>query len=138
MASACGSVCGASPCPSASAVKMRRFRPQGPENEKRLDEHRAFVDAAAGAGVEHVVYVSFFGAAPDATFTLARDHFATEPRLIHRLRRAGTPQGVGGAGRRVEREKDAFAGDRIDQPRRVADQRPPRTADLRQRGRALP
>ena len=51
------------------------------ENETRLDEHRAFVDAAADAGVEHVVYVSFFGAAPDATFTLARDHFATEEHI---------------------------------------------------------
>lgn len=51
------------------------------ENEKRLDEHRAFIDAAAGARVEHVVYVSFFGAAPDATFTLARDHYATEEHI---------------------------------------------------------
>jgi uncharacterized protein YbjT (DUF2867 family) len=31
--------------------------------------------------VRHVVYVSFFGAAPDATFTLARDHAATEEHL---------------------------------------------------------
>jgi uncharacterized protein YbjT (DUF2867 family) len=31
--------------------------------------------------VRHVVYVSFFGAAPDATFTLARDHAATEKHL---------------------------------------------------------
>ncbi|GAB2775928.1 SDR family oxidoreductase [Terrabacter koreensis] len=51
------------------------------ENEHRLAEHRAFVDAAAAAGVRHVVYVSFFGAAPDATFTLARDHAATEQHL---------------------------------------------------------
>ena len=57
------------------------FMVSAAENEKRLDEHRAFVDAAAGAGVEHVVYVSFFGAAPDATFTLARDHFATEEHI---------------------------------------------------------
>src|SRR6476659_2243343 len=32
------------------------------EQEDRLAEHRAFVDAAAAAGVEHVVYISFFGA----------------------------------------------------------------------------
>ena len=57
------------------------FMVSAAENEKRLDEHLAFVDAAAGAGVEHVVYVSFFGAAPDATFTLARDHFATEEHI---------------------------------------------------------
>ncbi|HEX5968184.1 MAG TPA: SDR family oxidoreductase [Intrasporangium sp.] len=57
------------------------FMVSAAEHEKRLDEHRAFVDAAAGAGVEHVVYVSFFGAAPDATFTLARDHYATEEHI---------------------------------------------------------
>ncbi len=51
------------------------------ENAERLREHEAFVDAAAEAGVRHVVYTSFFGAAPDATFTLARDHDATERRI---------------------------------------------------------
>lgn len=39
----------------------------------RLDEHRTFVDAAAAAGVRQLVYTSFYGAAPDATFTLMRD-----------------------------------------------------------------
>ncbi len=57
------------------------FMVSAAENEDRLGEHRAFVDAAAAAGVGHVVYVSFFGAAPDATFTLARDHAATEEHL---------------------------------------------------------
>ena len=57
------------------------FMVSAAESEDRLDEHRAFVDAAAAAGVRHVVYVSFFGAAPDATFTLARDHAATEEHL---------------------------------------------------------
>jgi len=51
------------------------------EQEDRLTEHRTFVDAAAAAGVEHVVYLSFFGAAPQAAFTLARDHWATEEHL---------------------------------------------------------
>lgn len=51
------------------------------ETEDRLAEHRAFVDAAAQAGVEHVVYTSFYGAAPQATFTLARDHWFTEEHL---------------------------------------------------------
>ncbi|MGW5241901.1 SDR family oxidoreductase [Monashia sp. NPDC004114] len=51
------------------------------ENAERVQEHGAFVDAAAEAGVQHVVYISFAGAAPDATFTLARDHFATEERI---------------------------------------------------------
>ncbi len=51
------------------------------EDEHRLAQHVAFVDAAAEAGVRHVVYTSFHGAAPDATFTLARDHHATEDRI---------------------------------------------------------
>ncbi len=51
------------------------------ENADRVEEHRAFVDAAAEAGVRHLVYISFAGAAPDATFTLARDHFATEEHI---------------------------------------------------------
>lgn len=51
------------------------------ESADRLEQHLTFVDAAAAAGVEHIVYTSFFGAAPDAVFTLARDHFATEERI---------------------------------------------------------
>ncbi len=51
------------------------------ESEDRVDEHRTFVDAAAAAGVRHLVYISFFGAAPDATFELARDHHATERHI---------------------------------------------------------
>jgi NAD(P)H dehydrogenase (quinone) len=50
----------------------------GAEARDRLDHHRSFVDAAAAAGIGHLVYTSFFGAAPDATFTLARDHWITE------------------------------------------------------------
>ncbi len=51
------------------------------ESADRLEQHLAFVDAAASAGVQQVVYTSFYGAAPDATFTLARDHWATEQHL---------------------------------------------------------
>lgn len=51
------------------------------ESEDRLEQHRTLIDAARLAGVEHVVYTSFLGAAPDATFTLARDHWATEEHL---------------------------------------------------------
>jgi NAD(P)H dehydrogenase (quinone) len=50
----------------------------GSESVNRLDEHRSFVDAAAGAGVRHLVYTSFYGAAADSTFTLARHHPHTE------------------------------------------------------------
>ena len=48
------------------------------EAEDRLQQHYAFVDAAIAAGVQHIVYTSFFGAAPDSTFTLGQDHYATE------------------------------------------------------------
>jgi uncharacterized protein YbjT (DUF2867 family) len=51
------------------------------ESADRVDQHRAFVDAAASAGVGHLVYTSFVGAAPDATFTLVRDHWATEQHI---------------------------------------------------------
>lgn len=57
------------------------FMVSAAESADRLDQHFTFVDAAADAGVEHIVYTSLFGAAPDATFTLARDHFATEERI---------------------------------------------------------
>jgi NAD(P)H dehydrogenase (quinone) len=51
------------------------------EAEDRLAQHLTAVDAAAGAGVARIVYTSFLGASPDATFTLARTHAATEERL---------------------------------------------------------
>ncbi|HET7430619.1 MAG TPA: SDR family oxidoreductase [Nocardioides sp.] len=51
------------------------------ETADRLGEHRTFVDAAAEAGVRHVVYTSFAGAAEHCTFTLGRDHWATEEHL---------------------------------------------------------
>ena len=57
------------------------FMVSAAESADRRAQHLAFVDAAAAAGVEHVVYTSFYGAAPDAVFTLARDHFATEEHL---------------------------------------------------------
>jgi NAD(P)H dehydrogenase (quinone) len=57
------------------------FFVSGAENAERVAEHRTFVDAAVAAGVARIVYVSFFGAAPEATFTLARDHWATEEHI---------------------------------------------------------
>ena len=51
------------------------------EHPDRVGQHRTFIDAADDAGVEHLVYVSFLGAAADATFTLARDHWATEEHV---------------------------------------------------------
>jgi uncharacterized protein YbjT (DUF2867 family) len=57
------------------------FMVSGAESADRLEQHRTFVDAAADAGVRHIVYTSFFGAAADCVFTLGRDHFATEQHI---------------------------------------------------------
>jgi uncharacterized protein YbjT (DUF2867 family) len=57
------------------------FLVSGRESENRLEQHYSAIDAAVAAGVSRVVYTSFCGAAPDAAFTLARDHFATEQAI---------------------------------------------------------
>jgi uncharacterized protein YbjT (DUF2867 family) len=51
------------------------------ENAERVEQHKTAVDAALAAGVDRLVYLSFLNAAPDATFTLARDHWATEEHI---------------------------------------------------------
>jgi uncharacterized protein YbjT (DUF2867 family) len=51
------------------------------EERDRVARHVTAVEAAVAAGVERLVYLSFLGAAPDATFLLARDHWATEERI---------------------------------------------------------
>ncbi len=51
------------------------------EAPDRVAQHTAMIDAAAAAGVERLVYTSFAGAAPDAVFTFARDHWHTEEHL---------------------------------------------------------
>lgn len=58
------------------------FMVSAAESADRLQEHRIFITVAARAGVQHVVYLSFFAAAPDATFALARDHHATERAVV--------------------------------------------------------
>jgi uncharacterized protein YbjT (DUF2867 family) len=51
------------------------------ETADRARRHAAAVDAAVSAGVERIVYLSFLNAAPDATFTFARDHWRTEEHV---------------------------------------------------------
>jgi len=51
------------------------------EAKDRLDHHKLAVDSATAAGVERIVYLSLIGAAADATFTFARDHFHTEQHI---------------------------------------------------------
>ena len=58
------------------------FMVSGSEDPDRLRLHDNVVRAAADAGVERVVYTSFFGAAPRCTFTFGRDHWHTEQRII--------------------------------------------------------
>ena len=53
----------------------------GSESADRVDQHYTFIDAAVAAGVRHIVYTSFAAAADDSTFTLGRDHYATEQRI---------------------------------------------------------
>jgi NAD(P)H dehydrogenase (quinone) len=68
-------------CGEALRGVQTLFMVSGAEAADRLGQHRRFVDTAAEAGVAHVVYTSFLGAAPDCTFTLGRDHFATEQHI---------------------------------------------------------
>lgn len=57
------------------------FMVSAAEASDRRDQHRTFIRAAAAAGVGHIVYTSFAGAAPDATFTLGRDHADAEAAI---------------------------------------------------------
>jgi NAD(P)H dehydrogenase (quinone) len=57
------------------------FMVSAAETPERVQQHVTFIDAAVEAGVRRIVYVSFFGASPTATFTLARDHWVTEEHL---------------------------------------------------------
>lgn len=68
-------------CEHALAGVDLLFLVSAAESADRPAEHRTVIDAAAAAGVRHVVYTSFLGASPTATFTLARDHAATEAHL---------------------------------------------------------
>ncbi|MFD0344286.1 NAD(P)H-binding protein [Streptomyces sp. NPDC127117] len=79
----------APPAPYGDGEAMRRalagahtlFLVSAHESPDRVREHTTAVDAAVAVGVERIVYVSFLGAAPDATFTFARDHWHTEAHI---------------------------------------------------------
>jgi NAD(P)H dehydrogenase (quinone) len=57
------------------------FMVSAAEHPDRVGQHLRFLDAAAEAGVARIVYTSYLGAAPDAAFSLARHHWATEEHL---------------------------------------------------------
>jgi NAD(P)H dehydrogenase (quinone) len=54
------------------------FMVSASEDPDRLRLHANVVGAATDAGVERIVYTSFFGAAADCSFTFGRDHWHTE------------------------------------------------------------
>jgi uncharacterized protein YbjT (DUF2867 family) len=57
------------------------------EHPERVRQHSTAVDAAVAAGVRRIVYISSLDAAPQAVFTLARQHWATEQHV----RASGVP-----------------------------------------------
>jgi Predicted nucleoside-diphosphate-sugar epimerases len=57
------------------------FMVSAKESPSRVADHRAFIDATLRAQVANIVYTSFLGAAPEAIFTHARDHFFTEEHI---------------------------------------------------------
>jgi NAD(P)H dehydrogenase (quinone) len=57
------------------------FMVSAAESPDRVAEHVQFIQSAVEAGVSHIVYTSFTGAGPHASFTLARDHGDTEDVL---------------------------------------------------------
>jgi NAD(P)H dehydrogenase (quinone) len=57
------------------------FLASGEEARNRVEQHKAAADAAKAAGVERIVYLSFYGASPDSAFTFGRDHFHTEEHI---------------------------------------------------------
>jgi uncharacterized protein YbjT (DUF2867 family) len=49
--------------------------------ERRIALHKGFIEVAVGRGVARIVYLSFIGAGPNASFVHARSHGATEGML---------------------------------------------------------
>jgi NAD(P)H dehydrogenase (quinone) len=51
------------------------------ETADRVEQHKTAVDAAVDAGVAHLVYLSYVDASIASTFTLGRQHGATEDHI---------------------------------------------------------
>jgi NAD(P)H dehydrogenase (quinone) len=51
------------------------------ESADRMADHYSAIDAIVASDARRVVYLSFFGASADCTFTFGRDHFHTEQRI---------------------------------------------------------
>lgn len=57
------------------------FMVSASEDPDRRRLHANVVDAASDAGVERIVYTSFYGAEPECTFTFGRDHWHAEQHI---------------------------------------------------------
>jgi NAD(P)H dehydrogenase (quinone) len=57
------------------------FLVSGEEARHRIEQHKTAVDAAVAAGVERIVYLSWFHASPDTAFTFGQHHFHTEEHI---------------------------------------------------------
>jgi NAD(P)H dehydrogenase (quinone) len=57
------------------------FLVSGEESRNRVEQHKSAVDAAKAAGVERIVYLSFYGGRPDTAFTFGRHHAQTEEHI---------------------------------------------------------
>ncbi len=57
------------------------FMVSASEDPDRRRLHANVIDAAADAGVERIVYTSFYGAGPECTFTFGRDHWHAEEHI---------------------------------------------------------
>lgn len=53
----------------------------GTESADRVAQHETAIDAAVDAGARRIVYLSAIGAAPDAIWTLVREHWQTEEHI---------------------------------------------------------
>jgi NAD(P)H dehydrogenase (quinone) len=52
------------------------------ESADRLADHYSAIEAIVASGAKRIVYLSFYGASADCTFTFGRDHFHTEQCII--------------------------------------------------------
>lgn len=73
--------CDAASCESAFAGLDALLLVPAIESADGTHTNRTAIEAATAAGVDHVVYTSFAGAAPDASSTLGAQHFDGEVAL---------------------------------------------------------
>jgi NAD(P)H dehydrogenase (quinone) len=57
------------------------FLVSGEEARNRVEQHQSAVAAAKAAGVERIVYLSWFHASPGTAFTFGQHHFHTEEHI---------------------------------------------------------